>query len=274
MTTESEAREKADQFRRQHALGSGPLGDLIGLVTHTCDVDIAILATGDDAHGMTVQHGDNILIGVARTSNPMRQRSTIAHELGHLVFDDAITCPPVWAERSPVEVRADAFARHLLLPIDGIRERCSGRTVNEQLLSDLVREWGASPPMVAIQLRDGGVVDRTLSQTWMTLTTPQLATRFGWSQHYKAMQAESDRVHPPSRLLARATKGYEEGVVSLAMLARLNGSGDLETTRQDLEEAGIPPVTPPAVPTLSSAPAPAPGFSLEDLNDLSGDDGD
>ena len=63
------------------------------------------------------------MIAVARTRNPMRQRSTLAHELGHVLFGD-YRRPRAsgWSDRSPEEIRADAFARHLLVPVQGIRD--------------------------------------------------------------------------------------------------------------------------------------------------------
>jgi Zn-dependent peptidase ImmA (M78 family) len=41
-------------------------------------------------HGLTMRdpRRNAVFIGVARTRNPMRQRSTLAHELGHVLFED------------------------------------------------------------------------------------------------------------------------------------------------------------------------------------------
>jgi len=53
----------------------------------------------------------------------MRQRSTLAHELGHVLFQDwADSDAGDWSERNPAEIRADAFARHLLVPVEGLRD--------------------------------------------------------------------------------------------------------------------------------------------------------
>lgn len=114
---------KAEEFRRTHGLGCQPLGDLVALIEQTTGHDVAVLDAGADEHGLTMHdpERDVTFIGVARTRRPMRQRSTLAHELAHALFAD-------WADstdlsvRSPEEIRADSFARHLLLPAEGLRE--------------------------------------------------------------------------------------------------------------------------------------------------------
>ena len=49
----------------------------------------------------------------------MRQRSTVAHELAHVLFEDAgipASTTVDWSAPNDVEERATAFARHLLMP--------------------------------------------------------------------------------------------------------------------------------------------------------------
>ena len=71
---------------------------------------------------------DAVIIGVARTRNPMRQHSTLAHELGHVLFQDwADGHTGNWSDRKPAEVRAETFARHLLAPIERLREFLGNR---------------------------------------------------------------------------------------------------------------------------------------------------
>ncbi|MCA0435699.1 MAG: ImmA/IrrE family metallo-endopeptidase [Actinobacteria bacterium] len=243
MSAESEARDAAEAFRADHHLGLQPIGDLVAVIEETCGVDVCLLPQGDEAHGMTVRHGHTTIVGVVTTAHPMRQRSTLAHELAHVLFDDLTGGGPErrWAARSPEEVRADAFARHLLVPIGAVRERVVEREVDERLVSDLVQAFGASPKIVAIQLREAGVIDYDLYDDWSRLTAPSLATKFGWQAAYRAMRQQSESMRPPQGLLRRATAAYAEGVVSVALLARLNGTHDIDGTRRELDEAGIVP---------------------------------
>lgn len=240
VSVEWEGQQAADRFRQQYRLGIQSLGDLVALIEQTTGHDVAVLDAETDEHGLTMHdpERDRVFIGVARTLNPMRQRSTLAHELAHLVFKD-------WAEdlgeRSPEEIRADAFARHLLVPVQGVKEFLGTvGNVTEATLSDVVQRFLVSPAIAAIVLRDAGYITPTVAKQWMSIHTPQLATRYGWSDYYKSLQDGSNRLRAPQGLLARAITGYEEGIVSAQVIATLRGVS-LDTIVTELEESGITP---------------------------------
>jgi hypothetical protein len=78
----------------------------------------------------------------------------------------------------------------------------------------------------------------------MTLSTPQLAARFGWTDQYQVLQASSDQRRAPQRLLARAITGYVEGVLPVQAIATLRGIS-LEALLGELNEAGVTPAERP-----------------------------
>lgn len=248
MSAETEGCAAAIRFRQEHRLGVQPLGDLIAIIEQTTGIDVAVLDVGPDEHGLTMRDPERntMFIGVARTQHPMRQRSTLAHELGHIQFGDwADADASNWSDRSPAEIRADAFARHLLLPLDGLREFLSDRgQITESTLSAVVQRFVVSPALAAIALQKAGYIDTATKSNWMALSTPQLAVRFGWIDQYQAMQADSNRRRAPQKLLARATKGYAEGVLPAQAIATLRGSS-VEIVEAELREAGITPVERP-----------------------------
>src|SRR3984957_9370167 len=215
MTAEAEAEaegsEIAGRFRREHRLGAQPLGDLVAVIEQATGIDVAVLDAGPDEHGLTMRDPVRgaIFIGVARTRNPMRQRSTLAHELGHVLFGDwAGSDAGDWGDRNPAEIRADAFARHLLVPAEGLSDFMGNQSsVGVSTLSGVVQRFLISPPIAAIALCQAGYIDEATKQDWMTLTTPRLASRFGWADQYQVLQASSDRRRAPQRLLARAIGG-------------------------------------------------------------------
>ncbi|MEL7976602.1 ImmA/IrrE family metallo-endopeptidase [Isoptericola sp. F-RaC21] len=274
MTAEAEAREAASRFRREHRLGVQPLGDLIAIIEQVTGIDVAVLDAGPDEHGLTMRdpHHGMVVIGVARTDKPMRQRSSLAHELGHVTFGDwASIDRGAMSARSPQEVRADAFARHLLVPVDGVRELLGSRTeVGLSSLSAVVQRFLVSPAVASIALCDAGYIDAVAKKEWMALTTPQVAARFGWSDHYRALQADSLQRRAPQRLLERAINGYVAGVLSAQVIATLRGVS-VDEVESEFALAGITP-SPSQVAWSSAADLPDVDVDLSDLDEDGGPD--
>jgi Zn-dependent peptidase ImmA (M78 family) len=245
---EAEGRSAAARFRAEHHLEGQPLGDLVAVIEQAIGVDVAVLSTGPDEHGLTMWDSgrDTVFVGVARTEKPMRQRSTLAHELGHVLFDDRNGGDrSSWSARTPEEIRADAFARHLLIPVEGLRQFLVGRVpVTDSVLSDVVERFLVSPQIAAIALHQAEYIDDDTKQKWMGLVTPTLAVRFGWADYYHALQNEANQLRAPQRLLARTILGYTEGVVSTQAIATLRDIA-LDTVEAELHEAGVKPVEVP-----------------------------
>jgi Zn-dependent peptidase ImmA (M78 family) len=269
VSAEDAGRRAAGRFRLDHQLGMQPLGDLVALIEQVTGIDVAVIDAAEDAHGLTMRDPARgvVFVAVARTIHPMRQRSTLAHELGHILFED-------WAAggtqssngRHPAEVRADAFARHLLIPLDGLRQFLAGITaVTEVNLSAIVQRFLVSPSIAAIALQQAGYITDDLKQQWRALTTPRLAVRFGWSDHYRTLQADSDHRRAPQRLLARAIKGYEQGVLPAQAIATLRGI-TREAAEADLSDAGVVPAE-QRVLWASPADLPTVSVDLAELDD-------
>lgn len=242
MNAEAEGCAAATRFRQERHLGTQPLGDLIAIIEQTTGIDVAVLDVGPDEHGLTMRDRERgtVFIGVARTRNPMRQRSTLAHELAHVLFEDwSDNGTRSWSDRNPAEIRADAFARHLLMPIDGLHEFLGNHErVTQSVLSAVVQRFLISPQIAAIGMHQANYIDDQTKRTWMSMTAPGLAARFGWSDQYRGLQNESDQRRAPQQLLARAIKGYAEGVLSAQAIATLRGI-TLEAAQADLREAEV-----------------------------------
>ncbi|GIF07323.1 ImmA/IrrE family metallo-endopeptidase [Actinoplanes siamensis] len=269
MNAEVEGRAAAEKFRQDHRLGQQPLGDLVALIEQSAKVDVAVLDVGPDEHGLTMcdpQRG-TVFIGVARTRHPMRQRSTLAHELAHVVFGDwADNTGGDWSTPSPTESRANAFARHLLLPVKGLKTFVADvAETNLATLSAIVQRFLVSPQIAAIALEQAGRINADTKREWMSATAPQLAVRFGWSDQYHALQADSDQRRAPQRLLARAIQGYAEGVISVQAIATLRGITPEQATTE-LREAGISPAQHP-VPWTDPGELPEVRVDLDALDD-------
>ncbi|WP_246220639.1 ImmA/IrrE family metallo-endopeptidase [Phytoactinopolyspora mesophila] len=183
------------------------------------------------------------IVAVASSHNPMRWRSTLAHELGHLIFRDQSNGKPgALSVGSVVERRAQSFARHMLIPLAGVRHFLE--RLNEPLemkaFSDLVQRFQVSPAVAAIQLRDLGAINTPRYTAWSDIHTPTLSARFGWADQYTSLQAESNQRRAPQRLLARVITGYVAGLVSLETVASVRGVAPQDIAAE-LDEAGIKP---------------------------------
>ena len=131
------------------------------------------------------------------------------------------------------------------MPVEGLREFLENRElVTQSTLSEVVQRFLVSPQIAAIALHQADYIDDDTKQEWMALTAPKLAARFGWSDQYHALQADSDHRRAPQRLLARAITGYAEGVLPAQAIATLRGI-TLEAAEADLREAGVVPVERP-----------------------------
>lgn len=242
---ETAAQEAAARFRADNDLGIAPIPDVVALIEQTQDVDVTVLDVVDtDEHGLTMVDPERgaTVVAVACSENPMRWRSTLAHELGHLTFEDHnLGEPGTLAANTPVEQRAQAFSRHLLLPMEAVNRFIVHAGMRDlSSLSDLVQRFQVSPAIAAIQLRDGGHIDDDRFEEWRRLYTPTLAARFGWTDQYRALQGESRQRRSPQRLLARAVAGYLAGVVAIETLASIRGVS-VEALADEFEEAGIAP---------------------------------
>jgi Zn-dependent peptidase ImmA (M78 family) len=232
-TNEARARHLATRFRTDHGLDDQPLGDLFELVHAALGIDVIAMDADDSEHGLSAMDPatGRVVIAVATTGHPMRQRSSIAHELGHVLGGD-LERPDSFrpGERTGPEVRADAFARHLLLPATVVTSRVGGTAgdVSERALSELVQEFGASPALAAIQLREAGLLAEHRCRDWCRLTTRTIAARHGWLDQYRSMARAASQARAPQALMSRAVAGYLAGVLGIVELAHWYNQSEVD----------------------------------------------
>ena len=245
-SNELRARRLAESFRAEHGLGDLPIKDVFELVHVTLEVDVLSMDAGEGEHGLSMLDGNTsrAVIVVATTSHPMRQRSSVAHEIGHVIAGD-LEKPEslVPGERNRAEICADAFARHLLVPLDALRRQyppSAEKNLGLRELSDVVQEFEVSPQVAAIQLREVKAITRETCEEWSRSSAAQLAANFGWLSQYRSLVADSERPRAPQRLMARAVDGYRHGVLGVAELAAWydQDPGELE------EHLGLPDLIP------------------------------
>lgn len=123
--------------------------------------------------GMLIRDGNRAIIGVNSSHAPVRQRFTIAHEIGHLMMHEGT---PVFVDRlirvdrrdgtaGGRERDANAFAAELLMPRRFIAERV-GEIVQTQseiapelLVDQLASEFAVSSIAMGYRLANLDIVD-------------------------------------------------------------------------------------------------------------------
>jgi hypothetical protein len=173
-----------------------------------------------------------------------RQRFSLAHELGHLLFGSSTHVDGAATDRTPREILCDEFARNLIIPQSGVRSwlaasdgTASGQQADERAMALLARHFGASPEAARIQLDRMGLLHGGLKDSSLP-TGKRWAYRYGWGPQYDADQAAAMQPRVPRRLLDRAMAAYREGKLGVAALAKLQGRTVPELERA-LAEAGI-----------------------------------
>jgi Zn-dependent peptidase ImmA (M78 family) len=248
MSNEDRAAAAAAQFRSKYDLGNAPINDLSDLIEGRLGIDVAIVEMDDGLDGMVIQDPETQqrIISVACTTSAERQRATLAHEVGHLELGDfasggVIDC----GARSPEEIRADAFARHLLVPQQGVSEFLEGlgkerQQLDEADLAHLVRYFEVSPMMILIQLENAGWLAAGQFDALKTNSAGKLAARYGWSDEHRASQRKAMMSQAPMRIVAAAMEAYVNNLVGLEAVARIRGmsASDLKA---ELDDVGIEP---------------------------------
>lgn len=207
MTGDVEADARA--MRRHLGIAEeGPVNDLItilenkGILIYVCDIE------SNKFSGMNGFVNDRPYIIVNGNMSPERNRSTIAHELAHLVFD----WPDDMAEKD-AEDTATAIAGAFLFPkADAIRELGirRNRVTNDMTL--VCREYGISMFLLVKRAHIANIISKDAAQRFY-----MSASRFGWRTN------EPSRIAPekPNLFEQLVFRAVSEGEISIQRGAEL-----------------------------------------------------
>lgn len=242
-------RQLARDLRAELQLGLHPVDDIDGLLE---DLGMRVVgrplgAEDEDLAGVCTGHPKFRAALINTDQWGTRQRFTAAHELGHLLFGDADVG---WHDdhgadmssnsESIQEVRANAFAAELLLPLEAVANRVQRHGVTEALITDTMFDFGLSLPSMAYRLLDGEHITRSEAANLRSLSVSNLAWTFNRQDDHRDHGAARGRVRAPSLTHERAVRAYAMGSIGIGPLAGLLGV-ESETLRAELDEAGISP---------------------------------
>lgn len=143
----------------------------VNVVAQSLGLQIVFNDLGESISGLLVTHSGNSSICVRESDPLVRQRFTIAHEIGHFVLrhqfedDGQVHVDEGWkvtarssahvAGADPKEVEANQFAAALLMPSDLLQQRArrfGERQLQEEHVSELAREFKVSEQAMALRL--------------------------------------------------------------------------------------------------------------------------
>lgn len=227
--------------RRVHEAGrSSTEPDLASVVEDAFGADVAVCSLGSGFDGLAVSSDDVKLILVGTSQIPMRQRFTIAHELGHLLAADDQQLhidSDIYSanyRRDPSEQRANAFAAAFLMPEATLREAMDAGSLAPEAFARLAEELGVSPASLAFRMRDLRLIDSDSCDRFRRLTSAEAARLASRSEAFAILVSAVGVSRPPGLLLRDTYRAYEAGAATLRPYANLIAA-DVDKLAKSLE---------------------------------------
>jgi Zn-dependent peptidase ImmA (M78 family)/transcriptional regulator with XRE-family HTH domain len=239
-----QGRRLAGQVRQALRLGDGPLGPLPEVLEERLRLDVDFSPLPEAVDGLCVSVGERALVLVGSSKPSSRQRFTLAHELAHYLVDDL---DPLYVDergvraRSVAEMRANAFAAHLLMPEPGVRAVIDGFTDDAERAVRVALTFGTSVSAAAYQLGNLGLLPDSIRNRLTQAGSRPLLMRYALPSDWQQDESGRGRLRPPSRLYRRATLAFQRGLIGLEPIAELLQRPDRDQLRQELEDAGLAP---------------------------------
>jgi Zn-dependent peptidase ImmA (M78 family)/transcriptional regulator with XRE-family HTH domain len=250
-----QGRKLAEWVRRTLRLGDGPLLRFPELLEERFHLDVDLSPLPEAVDGLCVSLGDRVLVLVGSRKPSSRQRFTLAHELAHYLVDDL---GPFHVDelgvraRSLAEMRANAFAAHLLMPETGVRAAVEGVDDDAERAVRVALSFGASVSAAAYQLGNLGLLPDAARDRLAMAGSKPLLMRYALPSDWQQDESGRGRVRPPSRLYGRATLAYRRGLIGLLPIAELLQRSDHDQLRQELDDAGLAPDEDAAIAEIGS----------------------
>lgn len=236
----------AQRVRDGMGLGEEPLTDLVGLAEEL-GFPVAFRPLPPGVCGFNVRderEGSVTRLIIISTRDPWaRQRYTLAHEICHGLYDDdgRVIVNLIDMPDALPELRAESFARHLLLPASSLRQVVSRahtqRDSWQVLTARLMVQWGISRAVVLRALVDDELVGPAEVSAVHDCPVQRLMTDAGLLEQWQELSAgQSDPSGSPV-LVERALEAFSRGLVGVRMVAELLGQ-DVESTRGQLVAQG------------------------------------
>jgi Zn-dependent peptidase ImmA (M78 family)/DNA-binding XRE family transcriptional regulator len=234
----------AESMRVSLGLGDEPVADLSDLVERRLGIDVALEPLGEGVSGLCVRSEEVSLVLANSAPVAGHQRFTLAHELCHYLFDDPqplLVDTQMIDSEGAAEIRANAFAAHFLMPVEGIQSYVQERALDARVITDMMYVFGVSLQALTWHLHELKMLDWAGVEEVRRAGPKALVLRSGRWDSYEAGEAQRYQVRPPTRLYQRAIEAYASGRIGVGPVAGLLQRADEEELRLELADAGLAP---------------------------------
>jgi Zn-dependent peptidase ImmA (M78 family) len=219
----------ADRFREALGFADRPIDSMRELLEQRLRIPVIQAELGDRIAGATVASGDRRTIVVnlsGRNRNVYARRSTMAHELSHILFDPREQLRELRVDEydeldrredqipDPVEQRANAFAVQLLAPRTVARRAYVGRP--EDAVAKLVDAYGIS--FTAARYQMWNALDRRFPLTDLNINNPRVdpawEAREAYTTTWHPIPSLVDHPSRAGRFSALTVRCAEKGFIS------------------------------------------------------------
>lgn len=227
----AEAERAAQKVRTELQLTPGPLleldsiGEKLGVYTYC----VKMKDQDPDGTYIALENGGVVLVNGGQ--EPGRRRFTLAHELGHHVFQDPYSTDWLGASAHNPEALVNAFAVHLLLPRDAVTSRwqqLSGHRDPRAAALRLGVEYRVSWSVICAQSKRLGLIDQCRYDELVTRTPDGTELR----SHGLDIEAE---LVPPS-----LSPGFKQAVIAAYRRNRITPTRATEMLRGTLDANRLP----------------------------------
>ena len=169
----SKAAEKANAVLREHALTHPPINP--EKIARALGIDVKRVDFTESLSGVLMRNESGAVIALNKSHHKVRQRFTVAHELGHYVLEhkgEMFVDQMVLNRRDgrssiaidPQEIQANAFAAELLMPkqmlLEVLQDIVDGDPTpnRENLIAKLAKKFEVSVEAMQYRLINLGII--------------------------------------------------------------------------------------------------------------------
>jgi Zn-dependent peptidase ImmA (M78 family) len=251
----TEAVRRAQAARARLGLGvDGPVPDALRVVEDTGELAVSVIALPDGVSGAYARREDQGFAFLNMLDHPVRQRFTLAHELGHHEFRDGgvvDSSSDVFGQPKAMrERRANAFAAEFLVPLAAAQRWVQSQATSEISLLTVVTMasyFRVSAQVALYRLSAAGLVSgksacRALDEAIERGEHLKLARRHRLDDlpDEISMVHDSGRPRLPRQMWENAVTGYEKGLLTAERIAEAL-QRNANDVLAELDELGVRP---------------------------------